>query len=530
MNTEQLIKEYLRRNGVQFDFIEGADLKKFSSNQYIIIKQDERVFDLTEFDLVKKERVIKASDGKSKTEKYEEVTGHKIISSFNLNEIRNVDIDKFAMSRVYHFDNGQILRVNGNTDAFENYLKSNNIDSLYLDRKFYQKIAGFRSGSPLKMITATLIYLTLLFLVFTLLPNTAAMVIGTLMVLAALTGFIAFAGMSIFNATKKRNVRKPLVGVLVSFLMLIFSSVVAASNADETPDGADKLASTNTTESTEEISTTEKPTTEEPSTEKPSTEEPKTEKPSTEKPESKVTVKNDRDGDGVTNDKEKDEKQRTSSPATNGLISATFAKAVDGDTAKLIVNGEEKTFRFLLVDTPETKHPRMGVQPYGPEASARTNELLSSANKIEVEYDIGEKQDRYQRQLAYIYADGKMINEILAREGLAQVTYIYPPNTRHLDKLKAAEAKAKSEKIGIWSLDSAFEEQSSTEAPTAEPVTTEPPTAAPAPVQQPQEQVQTGFSNCTELRSVYPAGVPAGHPAYQSKMDRDGDQYACEAS
>lgn len=37
------------------------------------------------------------------------------------------------------------------------------------------------------------------------------------------------------------------------------------------------------------------------------------------------------------------------------------------------------------------------------------------------------------------------------------------------------------------------------------------------------------FSNCTELRQVYPAGVPQGHAAYQSKMDRDKDGYACES-
>jgi hypothetical protein len=36
------------------------------------------------------------------------------------------------------------------------------------------------------------------------------------------------------------------------------------------------------------------------------------------------------------------------------------------------------------------------------------------------------------------------------------------------------------------------------------------------------------FANCTELRKVYPNGVPAGHPAYQSKLDRDNDNYACE--
>ena len=39
---------------------------------------------------------------------------------------------------------------------------------------------------------------------------------------------------------------------------------------------------------------------------------------------------------------------------------------------------------------------------------------------------------------------------------------------------------------------------------------------------------QTNFKNCTDLRKVYPNGVPKGHPAYQSKMDRDNDGWACE--
>ena len=36
------------------------------------------------------------------------------------------------------------------------------------------------------------------------------------------------------------------------------------------------------------------------------------------------------------------------------------------------------------------------------------------------------------------------------------------------------------------------------------------------------------FQNCTELRKNYPSGVAEGHAAYQSKMDRDKDGWACE--
>ncbi|MEI2664028.1 excalibur calcium-binding domain-containing protein [Rossellomorea sp. LJF3] len=41
-------------------------------------------------------------------------------------------------------------------------------------------------------------------------------------------------------------------------------------------------------------------------------------------------------------------------------------------------------------------------------------------------------------------------------------------------------------------------------------------------------QGQDYYQNCTELRKVYPDGVPADHPAYARKHDRDKDDWACE--
>jgi outer membrane biosynthesis protein TonB len=46
-----------------------------------------------------------------------------------------------------------------------------------------------------------------------------------------------------------------------------------------------------------------------------------------------------------------------------------------------------------------------------------------------------------------------------------------------------------------------------------------------------QAAAQTeSFANCTELRKVYPNGVDSSHPAYDSKHDRDHDNFACERS
>lgn len=140
-------------------------------------------------------------------------------------------------------------------------------------------------------------------------------------------------------------------------------------------------------------------------------------------------------------------------------LQVTLGRHVDGDTSRFIYKGKEQNYRYLLIDTPETKHPRVGVQPFGPEASKRTESLLKNAKKIEVEYDIGQKQDRYGRQLVYVYVDGKMIQEILVKEGLAQVGYVMPPNTKYLDKLEQLEKEAKSKKIGVWSIGSVFEDK-----------------------------------------------------------------------
>lgn len=50
-----------------------------------------------------------------------------------------------------------------------------------------------------------------------------------------------------------------------------------------------------------------------------------------------------------------------------------------------------------------------------------------------------------------------------------------------------------------------------------------------APIVPPVENVQSeSFKNCTEMRKVHPSGVPSNHPAYESKHDRDKDNYACE--
>ncbi|WP_243385420.1 thermonuclease family protein [Bacillus kexueae] len=135
----------------------------------------------------------------------------------------------------------------------------------------------------------------------------------------------------------------------------------------------------------------------------------------------------------------------------SGRLEAEVIDVVDGDTMKLIVDGNEETVRLLLVDTPETVHPTKPVQPFGPEASEYAKEMLMN-KEVEIELDVNER-DKYGRLLVYLYINGQMFNEILLENGLARVAYIYPPNTKYVDRFRDVEKKAKQKGIGIWSIE-----------------------------------------------------------------------------
>ncbi|MBT2581761.1 thermonuclease family protein [Planococcus sp. ISL-109] len=143
----------------------------------------------------------------------------------------------------------------------------------------------------------------------------------------------------------------------------------------------------------------------------------------------------------------------TETGGTTDRIPVEVTQVIDGDTVRVIYEGKETTVRYLLVDTPETNHPRFGEQPLGPEATERNREILKTADHVEIEFDVGGRFDDYDRLLGYFYADGDSVQEQLVAEGFARVAYIYPPNTRYVDEFREAEATAKQAEIGIWQFD-----------------------------------------------------------------------------
>lgn len=130
----------------------------------------------------------------------------------------------------------------------------------------------------------------------------------------------------------------------------------------------------------------------------------------------------------------------------------TVMQVTDGDTVEVrpAIDGVSDV-RFIGVDTPE-KYGSEGSQPLADEATAFTERILEeSGNRVTLRFDV-EKIDRYGRTLAYVYLqDGRMHNRMLLEKGYAQVA-TFPPNVRHLDEFRQAQAEARENGRGIWGL------------------------------------------------------------------------------
>ena len=138
-------------------------------------------------------------------------------------------------------------------------------------------------------------------------------------------------------------------------------------------------------------------------------------------------------------------------PGSEGVI---VERCVDGDT--LIVNttsGRERV-RLIGANTPETVKANTPVEPFGPEASAYTKKRVEEANNVAYLVSDGQKYDKFDRRLAVVYLgnDPISLNEDLVRQGLARATLQYDFSREMKDRLSEAQARAKEERRGIFSL------------------------------------------------------------------------------
>jgi micrococcal nuclease len=131
------------------------------------------------------------------------------------------------------------------------------------------------------------------------------------------------------------------------------------------------------------------------------------------------------------------------SPQNGARTPCRVTRIVDGDTMEC----DRRKIRLLLIDTPERKQA-----PFGRQATDVLRRLAPVGSTVRLEFDV-DRTDRYGRELAYVYtSDGRFINEAIAREGYA-VPLVYPPNVRHVERIRAAYEAAKAARTGLWAVD-----------------------------------------------------------------------------
>lgn len=132
----------------------------------------------------------------------------------------------------------------------------------------------------------------------------------------------------------------------------------------------------------------------------------------------------------------------------------TFTLINNSDSRKIQSLDKQNTLkvRALLVNSSELKGKDGNPEPFSVEAKDAVRGLLERANTITLSYDIGERTDKYNRNLMYVFVDGTLLSVPLLEEGLLQVAYVNPPNTKYLKEYEAAQQIAKDNKLGLWSI------------------------------------------------------------------------------
>lgn len=139
----------------------------------------------------------------------------------------------------------------------------------------------------------------------------------------------------------------------------------------------------------------------------------------------------------------------------------TVQRVSDGDTITVIdTKGDKIHVRFACVDAPEIPHSNKEKYTkstiarnqfkWGVKAQQRVQQLIDeSGDRVNLTIT---DSDRYGRQVSEVrLSNGSLIQEILTREGLALVYRPYLKNCPSATAIEQAEAKAKSQRTGVWS-------------------------------------------------------------------------------
>jgi micrococcal nuclease len=125
---------------------------------------------------------------------------------------------------------------------------------------------------------------------------------------------------------------------------------------------------------------------------------------------------------------------------------ATVASVTDGDTIRVLLDGQNVPVRYIGIDTPETQ---AGSEWMGQEATD-ANAQLVAGREVVLEMDVSET-DQYGRLLRHVWietdAGWTLVSLELLRLGVAEVT-TFPPDVKYVDELFLPAQREAA--IGLW--------------------------------------------------------------------------------
>nr|WP_251025963.1 thermonuclease family protein [Bacillus sp. ISL-47] len=243
---------------------------------------------------------------------------------------------------------------------------------------------------------------------------------------------------------------------------------------------------------------------------------------------------------------ERQQKEEEQIAASLGLELVTIGRVVDGDTVE---TSDGRKVRLIGINTPESTTKD---EEYGKEASQYTSSKLTG-KKVWMQKDVSDT-DRYGRLLRIIWLEipsddmdetemrTKMFNAHLVLNGFAEPS-TYNPDVKYSEFFRKFGREAREASKGLWAFgnegttrgdldssgsSSAGGSSSGSGTGNISSGSETDSSSSSNSASSSSENQSESYKNCTELRKVYPNGVPSTHPAYDSKHDRDKDDFACE--
>jgi len=136
---------------------------------------------------------------------------------------------------------------------------------------------------------------------------------------------------------------------------------------------------------------------------------------------------------------------------------ARIVRVISADTLTILYRGRWEEIKLIGPEAPQTMlndraYEQALMESSSPEEIIRrgvkatefVKEFLHYGSQVWIEFDV-KKRDRFSRLLGYVYlGDGRMLNEIILRQGLAEL-FLAPPNLRYSRRFQEIARQAKRE-------------------------------------------------------------------------------------